>query len=205
MIAGITPGTGGVDLWTEVAWGPAVAGNRTPKVTVHVMAPRAGRIAGQSNLCFELLAADDFTWPNDVTPASTTLHAEGGGSGQVAPAAVVQAPGVAVGGLGQPPRLDKVVQHTNVLDNVSLQRIAQGEAQQFAPLVPTPTVTIGTNDPANPLGKWIPGDDARLRCPRIERFPGGIDMYWRVVADDVDVPDQGRPTVTLTYNPPPSY
>jgi hypothetical protein len=205
MTAGVTPGTGGVDLYVSAAWGPVVAGNRAPQVTVNIASPRAGRVAGASGLIFELLNAVDFEWPTDFGQASTTLVESGGGSGQIAPEVTVQAPGVAVGGLGQPPRLDKVIQHSNVLDPGLLSRLAYGEAQQFTPPVVTPTVTVRTADPNTPLGTWIPGDDARLRAPGIERFPNGVDSYWRVVQHQVTVPDEGAPIVKLTFNPPPTY
>ena len=207
--AGVTPGTGGVDVTTSVAWGPVVNGNRSPKVTLNVTSPRAGRIAGDpvngSGLIVELLNAVDFDWPNDFGSSATTLLEAGGGSGTVAPEVIVQAPGVAVGGLGQPPRIDKVVQHSTVFDKVMLQRFAYGEAQQFAPPVSTPTVTLRTADGNMPLGSWVMGDDVRLRAPGFERFPGGVDSYWRIVQHTVTVPDEGVPTVKLTLNPPPTY
>lgn len=203
VCAGVTPGTGGVDVWMSCRW--SSASNPAPQVTLNIESPRAGRIAGASGLTFELLNAVDFEWPNDFGQSATTLIESGGGSGLVAPTATVQAPGVPVGGLGQPPRLDKVIQHSNVTDRALLSQLAYGEAQEFAPPVSTPTVTIRTADRTNPLGTWIPGDDARLRAPGFERFPGGVDEYWRIVADQTTVPDEGLPTVKLTFNPPPVY
>jgi hypothetical protein len=205
MTAGVTPGTGGVDVYTSVAWGPVVNGNRSPQTTVVISAPRAGRVAGQSGLIFELLNSVDFDWPNDFGTACTTLTESGGGSGLVAPTATVQAPDTPVGALGQPPRMDKVIQHSTVFDRNQLSRMAAGEVQQFSPPVATPTVTILTADRRNALGSWIPGDDARLRAPSFERFPGGLDQAWRIVRDEVTVPDEGPATVKLTFNPPPSF
>lgn len=205
VTAGVTPGTGGVDFYTQVQWGPVVNGNRSPQTAIVIAAPRAGRAARESGLIFELLNAVDFTWPNDVGQACTTLVESGGGSGPTAPTVTVQAPGVAVGGLGQPPRMDKVIQHSTALDQVLLGRLAAGEVQEFAPPVATPTVTVLTADPRTPLGSWIPGDDARLRAPGFERFPGGIDQPWRIVHHEVTVPDEGAATVKLTFNPPPIF
>lgn len=205
MTAGVTPGTGGVDFYTQVAWGPVVNGNRSPQTTIVISAPRAGRVAGESGLIFELLTAVDFDWPTDVGQAATTLLESGGGSGLVAPTAVVQAPGVPVGGLGQPPRLDKVIQHSTVFDRGLLAALAYGEVQEFSPPVSTPTVTIRTADPTTTLGSWIPGDDARLRAPGFERFPGGLDQAWRIVHHEVTVPDEGAATVKLTFNRPPIF
>lgn len=201
MVAAVTPGTGGLDYWIDAHWD---AGG-SPSVTLHIESPRAGRTAGSTGLTFDLLAAVDHTWPTDIGPAATTLYESGGGTGKVAPQVVQQVPGVAVGGLGQPPRLDKVIQHSNVLDAGQLSRIAYGEALEFSPPVATPTVTVRTADPANPLGSWIVGDDARLFAEPYERHPAGVDQFWRIVQHAVTVPDEGVPTVTLTFNPPPTY
>lgn len=197
--AGLSPGTGGVDVWTDVHW----AGD-SPSVTLRIQSPRAGRVAGTTGLTFELLEATDFTWPMDYQQACTVLYATGGGSGQVAPATAVPT-GVPVGGLGQMPRLDRTVSHPDVTSPEFLAQLAQGEASEFAGALATPTVTIPTADPTNPLGTWIPGDDARLRAPAFELFPHGLDEYWRVVQQQVTVPDDGVPTVTLTFNPPPNF
>lgn len=201
MTAGVTPGTGGLDFWLDAQWSPSGA----PQVTMRLAAPRAGRPAGSTGLVIDLLAAVDHTWPTDIGQAATTLTEIGGGSGQVAPQVAQQAPGLAVGGLGQPPRMDKVIQHTNVLDRNLLAKLAYGEAVEFAPPVVTPTVTLRTADPTTPLGSWIVGDDIRLRAEPYERHPSGIDEYWRVVQHQVTVPDDGVPVVTLTFNPPPVY
>jgi hypothetical protein len=152
----------------------------------------------------DLLAADDFTWPQDYQQACTTLMETGGGSGQVAPAITVQS-GVPTGGLGRSPRFDKVIQHSNVTSPEWLRTLAQGEAMRYAGAVVTPTVTLRTADPTNPLGTWIPGDDVRLFAEPFELYPDGIDEFWRVVAYAVTVPDDGVPTVTLTLNLPPQF
>lgn len=203
MTAGINPGTGGLDVWMDAHWTDAVGG--TPAVTLHIVSPRAGRVAGSTGLMFDLLSAIDFTWPTDVGPACTTLLSTGGGSGQVAPRAVQQAPGVPVGSLGQSPRLDKVTQHSNILDPVLLNRLAYGEADEFGGTVAVPTLTIPTADPSTPLGTWIMGDDARLFAEPYERHPNGLDEYWRIVQHSVTVPDEGDPHVVITFNTPPVY
>lgn len=201
MVAGLTPGTGGVDVNVQAVWGS----NGTPVLTLQVVSPRVGRPAGFTGLVFDLLGAIDHTWPTDIGLSGTTLFESGGGTGITAPAVVVQAPGVPVGGLGQMPRLDKVVQHANIRNRPQLAVIAGGEAQTYGGPVRTPTVTIATADRTNPLGSWVVGDDARLVAEPYERQPNGLDEYWRIVQHQVTVPDAGKPVVTLTFNPPPQY
>lgn len=198
--AGVTPGTGGLDYWLDAQWV-----NGSPSVTMHLESPRAGRPAGSTGLMFDLLAAVDHTWPADFGAAATLLVEVGGGSGQVSPTARAQAPNVPVGGLGQPPRMDKVIQHSNVLDGNLLARFAYAEAVEFSPPVATPTVTLRTGDPSTPLGSWIVGDDARLFAEPYERHPGGVDQFWRIVQHSVVVPDEGVPLVTITFNLPPIF
>lgn len=199
-VAGVTPGAGGVDYWMDVAWSPS----GFPSVTMRIASPRAGRAAGTTSFAIDLLNTVDFTWPQDYQQACTTLFETGGGSGQVAPASTV-ATSTPVGGLGQSPRFDKVLQHSNVLSPEWLSQLAQGEAQRFTGAVVTPTVILRTADETNPLGTWIPGDDCRLIAEPFELYPAGIDEYWRVVMHAVTVPDDGAPTVTLTFNAPPQF
>lgn len=203
-VAGITPGTGGIDLSTAVQWNPNTLPAATPQVIHYIESPRAGRTWGVSQFSIDLLSAVDFTWPTDYGQACTTLYETGAGSGQVANTAVVTTD-VPVGGLGQWPRVDKVIQHSNVLSPEWLAQLAAGDAQEYAGGIVTPTVTLRTADAVNPLGSWIVGDDCRLFAEPFELYPSGIDQTWRVVMHQVTVPDDGVPTVTLTFNPPPQF
>lgn len=198
--AGVTPGTGGIDIWTEVAYASGL-----PQVTHHIESPRAGRAAGTTGFAIDLLEAVDFTWPVDYQTSCTHLFETGAGSGQVQPQIEVQAPGVPLGGLGQSPRMDKVISHSNTLDPNQLAHLANGEVREFSGGVTVPTVTLRTANPSTPLGTWIPGDDCRLIAAPFELAAGGIDEAWRVVQHAVTVPDDGVPTVTLTFNLPPQY
>lgn len=197
----VMPGTGGLDYYTDVFWDT----DGTPAVVLRICTPRAGRTARGTGLIIDLLDAVDFGWPTDVSNSVTSLTETGGGTGLAQVTVTVQAPGVPVGGLGQMPRLDRTIQHSNILDSQFLLAVAQGEAQEFGGPVAVPTVTITTDHPDVPLGSYIPGDDVRLRAEPHEFRPGGIDEFWRLVQWNVKVPDEGVPTVDLAFNAPPIY
>lgn len=196
----IAPGVGGIDVTVASAW-DATTGD--PVDTLTIWTPRAGIPAGSSGVIFDLDTVIDYTWPTDAENSGTTIIATGSGNGDAMPVSQANAPGVPVGGLGQSPRLDKIVSTTaQSQDQVAL--MANGLAQQYGDPVTTPTVTVPTAGP-QPLGSWTVGDDARLYTAGDERFPNGLSQFWRIVAQEVDVPDEGVATVTLTYNLPPTF
>lgn len=196
----MVPGAGRVDVTVRSAWDPTT-GN--PVDTLTVWSPRAGRSAETSGVFFDLDSAIDYTWPTDATVMGTTITATGSGNGATRPVATANAPGVPVGGLGQAPRLDKTVSVTSQSQD-QVSAMASGIAAQYGDPVGTPTVVIPT-DGQMPLGSWAMGDDARLYTSGDERFPQGLSQYWRIVQQEVTVPDDGLPTVTVSFNKPPLY
>lgn len=193
-------GVGGVDL--QLALGYDAFG--LPSRTLSLVTPRAGRTAGSTGLIFDMSRCIDYTWPTDATQSGNTLVFTGAGNGASTPTATVNAPNVPVGGLGQAPRLDKVVS-TSSQSQSQIELQANGTAQQFGAPLTTPTITVPTSG-RQPIGSWIMGDDARLFMPPgDDRFPNGLDQYWRIVQETVTVPDAGLSTVELTFNVPPIY
>lgn len=201
MASVTVPGSGGIDVSVTSYWDA----NGVPVDTLRVWSPRVGRPAGTTGLMFDLVSALDYSWPTDAAQSATTIIATGGGTGSAIPTAIVSAPGVPVGGLGQAPRMDKVVSFSTVQSQQQVSLMANGTAQQYGRPLATPTVTVKTSDPGQPLGSWIVGDDARLYTAGDERFPNGLDEYWRIVQQSVKVPDEGLATVVLTFNRPPIY
>lgn len=201
MAATSAPGSGTVDTVFTSAWTTSMV----PQVTATIATIRAGRSASNTNLIFDLSKAIDYTWPIDATKMGTSLTATGAGSGAATVSAIVQSPYSPVGGLGQSPRLDQVYQFNNVQSQSQISAMAKGIAQLYGQAVATPTVKVPTNLVEQPLGSWTIGDDARLFTQGDERFPNGLDQYWRIVAYDVEVPDEGVPAVTLTFNTPPVF
>jgi hypothetical protein len=197
------PGTGGVDLVISCSWGSGGRGG-TPTRAAAIASPRAGRSASQTGLIFDLSQAIDYTWPTDASQAGTRIFAVGSGAGQsqLVRKAVSPQP---VGGLGQYPRLDLVVNATQVQSGSQLQVMANGLANMYGQAVASPTATLPTDYGPNGLGSWLVGDDARLITDADPNFPNGLDQFWRIVQHSVTVPDSGRAQVTLTFNRPPVF
>ena len=195
-----SPGVGGVELQILCAYDS----NGLPQRTLTVKSPRAGRVAGSTGLMFDLSNCLDYTWPTDASQSGNTLIFTGAGNGAQMPSTTVHAPGVPVGGLGQSPRLDKVIS-TAAQSPAQIVQMANGVAQQYgAPLI-TPKLKVLTSG-AQPLGSWIMGDDARLFMPPgDDRFPNGLDQYWRIMQHSVTVGDAGVSYAEITFNVPPSY
>ena len=202
LIQLLQPGAGTLDITSTYAYNSS----GVPVITFQIWSPRAGRVAGTTGLIFDMNSAvGGYTWPTDATSTGNTITATGAGSGDSMPVATVSAPGVPVGGLGQAPRLDLVVSFPTAQSQSQISAAATGAATQFGQPLITPTITIATSDPQNPLGSWIMGDDVRMYNSGDPRFPNGYDQYWRIVMAAVTVPDAGIALVTLTLNTPPSY
>lgn len=194
------PGVGGIDFSEDSQW---VAG--VPVDTFTISSPRAGRSSEVSGLIFDLDTVTDYTWPTDATVMGTTIVATGSGTGTAIIAATAQAPGQPVGGLGQSPRLDKLINYTSVTSQAQISAAATGSAAQWGTPGVTPTITVPLFDARgnSKLGTWETGDDARIFTSGDDYFQNGYDKFWRIVQHSVNVPDSGTPTVTLTFNEPP--
>ena len=194
------PGIGGLDVTIGSAWD--INGN--PVDTLQVWSPRAGRIAGSTGLIFDLDSALDYRWPTDATQAGNYVFGTGAGSGDLKPTVSGPVSGIPVGGLGQPPRLDRVENYNAVTSQSQLNAVVSGLGQQYGQPLRTPIITIPTGG-QTPLGSWGMGDDGRLYSGGDERFPNGKDEYWRIVQQSVRVPDEGLAVVDVTFNVPPIY
>ena len=197
MLAISVPGYGGLDLTQVSQWV-----NNNPTNTFVISSPRAGRAAGNTGLIFDLDSVINYDWPTDAVGAGNTIIATGSGTGAAMPTAIVNAPGVPIGGLGQSPRFDKVLSFQSAQSQQQIAAAASGAAQTYGKPIVTPKLTVLTN---GNLGTWAMGDDARIRSVGNERFPAGKDQYWRIVQQTVIVPDAGAATVALTFNAPPTY
>jgi len=197
MLAISVPGYGGLDLTQTSQWV-----NLSPQTTFVISSPRAGRAAGSTGLIFDIDSIIGYTWPTDVAGSGNTIIATGSGTGAAMPTAIVNAPGVPVGGLGQSPRLDKVMSFQSAQSQQQISAAANGAAQTYGKPLRTPKLTMLTD---GNIGTFALGDDARLKTVGNERFPNGRDEYWRIVQKTVTVPDAGAATLALTFNAPPTY
>lgn len=193
----LTPGSGGLDVMIDVAWG---AGNTAPTKTLTLSAPRRGRSGTNSGLVVDLAHAVAWTWPEDGTQMGTVFTVTG--AQNLAGTATAPTP---VGGLGQLPRLDMVANQPQLNTQDMVSRLAAGQAVMYSQPLAAPTITLPTSNPTMPLGAWIIGDDVRVVSSPNEWWPTGIDQLWRVVAHTVTVPDQDLPVVQLTLNIPPVF
>lgn len=200
MTAGITPGTGGVDYYMVDGFDA----NLTPTHTLNIITPRCGRDQSVSGLSVNLKKALDWTWPTDSTQSGSHVIVVGSGTGGAQPVAYADADGPH-GGLGQPPRSDIVLQYSQVSEQDQLQNIANGAASQYGHPIETPTVKIPIDYPPCRFGEFQIGDDIRVWSEPSLHFPNGLSRWLRIVAYDVEVPDAGLATVTLTLNPPPVF
>jgi len=194
------PGIGGLDVTISSQWD--VNGN--PATTLQIWSPRAGRVAGQTGLIFDLDSCIDYRWASDATKTGNYLYATGAGNGASKPTIIAPVPGMSVGGLGQLPRLDLVVNYNSVISQPQLQAVVNGLGQQYGQPLITPIITVPTGG-QQPLGSWGEGDDARLYSGGDEKFPQGLDQYWRIVQSSVRVPDEGLAVVDVTLNAPPVF
>lgn len=201
MTAAITPGTGGVDYYTEHTFV-----NGAPQHTMVVCAPRAGRPAANSNLVVDLATTLDFTRDTDNTASGNHMYVVGQGSGGVQPTAEGWAQ-INVGGKGQPPRLEQVLQFSHISDQNLLQNLANGMVQLYGRPVTVWTVTIPADYEQMPLGSFQVGDDVRLwvEANKLSQVPTGMNEWWRIIAYRVDFGNEGTPRVTLTLNRPPVF
>ena len=188
------PTNGTVDTVFKSTW---VAG--APAKTAVITAPRTGLIGSASGIAFDLSRVKDYTWPTDATTIGTTIYATGGSS-----LSATQTTSNPIGGTAQLPRLDKVISFSNVNSQTQLNAMSVSLPQQYGQPIPTPTVIQPTSVYPK-LGTFSVGDDARLYIASDERFPSGLNEYWRIVQYAVTVPNEGVPTISFTFNKPPVY
>jgi len=140
MLAISVPGYGGLDLTQRTQWV-----NGSPQTTFIISSPRAGRSAGNTGLIFDLDSVIDYNWPTDATGNGNTIIATGSGTGAAMPTAIVNAPGVPVGGLGNSPRLDKVISFQSAQSQQQISAAANGAAQTYGKPLKTPKLTMLTD------------------------------------------------------------
>lgn len=197
--AAVTPGTGGVDYFMADAFV-----NGAPAHTLHIVTPRAGRTGIGSGLSLDLGRATDWTWPTDTLQTGNHVIVVGSSNGSVSRVATADS-SIPRGGLGQAPRLDLVLQYSQVKNSTQLQAIADGAVRQFGQPISTPTVTVPYDYAPCKLGTFSIGDDVTVWSEPSMWFPDGISELWRIAAYEVKVPDEGVPLVTFTLNPPPVF
>ena len=189
--------------------------------------PRRGRNYLNTGHVFELgRNVISFSWPSDGTRMANKVFATGQGEGNET--ATIEETGggatstrgaagrtiglaidansirpLSAGGPGYP-LLEKQIQLSDVTVQDTANRYARAElAFCTAPIV-LPEITVrGDRDPE--IGTYIAGDACRLIIPAgmTPRFPDGLDTYYRIIAYEVSVDDNGTEEVKLTLGAEP--
>lgn len=179
----------GFDLAVDVAY---VAG--VPTKTLALGYPRRGRRAPDSGWMFEYPGnITDYEWPEDGTGMATTRRATGAGDQQGM--LIATAPDTSLIDAGYP-LLEDSRAYGDVVVQATLQAHANADLAASRQVLTIPTITVRADmDPM--IGTYIVGDDCRVRI-QDERFPAGIDGFFRIVNITVDPQDNGPEKVVLT-------
>lgn len=191
----------GFDFAIDVAYNTS----GVPTKTLNLGYPRRGRTAGTNDLVFELgYNLGYYTYDEDGTRAANVVHVLGPGEG--AAMLVSTATQSAVIDAGYPIVEDTVSRKGGGVPPtvVDLGRYAQAAVNARYKDVASLTIQNIFLDKDPPLGSWIVGDDIRFRVPDDYRFPAqasgspGLDRYFRIIGDTVNVADAGVETASLT-------
>jgi hypothetical protein len=206
----------GFDFASDVALIPGTG--LTAQLTLSY--PRRGRIAGSTGLMVDVAYATEFVYPEDGTQQANKIWEMATATGGVG-STRTHIEGMSVDGY---PLLENVQSHM-VFSALTYYTASEVTASKpvldawgqndlwlyaYPPIAPQVTVPL-FNGSLN-LGDFIVGDDIRLYIPPpagkgppiCPMFPSGLDMYWRIVNNQVSVADAGVSTMTLTLNVPPS-
>jgi len=185
----------GFDWSVDVAW---VAG--VPTKTLNLSHPRRGRLAGTTGVVFETgKNVIDYDYLEDGTRSARTVDALGAGDGN--DMLISTSTDTALIDAGYPLTAE-TISHKDVSIQATLDAHALAARRARAT---TPTFLQVEIDPADVdagLGTWIVGDDVLVKLTD-ENFPlqddgsPGLLSYWRVLAYDVNLPDNGPETVKV--------
>ena len=193
------------DIGIDLAYS---AGQCSPLVgTVNVSYPRRGRTYAENNLMIDLTTARGYSFPEDGSQTANQVY-EMGGSGAIN--VDLNEPALEAGYVLWERVISRAtIQSQHILQ--LLQQIGTSDLALYSYAPVAPTVKLAVNDPNLPLGSFIVGDDVRVVMPVLApdgypfdtRFPGGMDLEWRIVAYTVNVADQGDALLELTLAQPP--
>jgi hypothetical protein len=163
--------------------------------------PRRGRVAGSTGLVFDLSSADclSYVWPEDGSQSANTIYALGTGSGTSQLEATASDTTQIDGGY---PLLEDTYSAKSELSQFQLGLRGLAYLAAVEAPITQPEITFRA-DGTVPLGSFLVGDDARIRCDADPFFPFGLDAYWRINQLDVTPGDEGVPTMKLTLAVPP--
>jgi hypothetical protein len=195
----------GCDIAQEVRY---VAG--VPTVSIGVFYPRRGRTVAESGLVIE--GRLGMQYEEDGTQQSNGVIEQVGGTGATAQESIETFPLQNE----EYPLLEQIVSHASVSPTTQsetvLQAYAKGDLAVYTYPLTTPVVNMAMFDKPSIVDLANVGDNARLRIAKQAgempnnnpRFPNGLAFDYRTVHIEGIVPDEGKPTMNVTLNIPPS-
>ena len=172
--------------------------NGNPARTLRLGYPRYGKIYSSTSTTQAVLDLPsgnivEYEYPEDGATTANTIYALGAGSNEGKLIATVQdATKISTGW----PLLEDQANYSDITDSTLLTNLATSQVNTVSTPPITMKVIITTyNDPI--LGSYEVGDDIRIRITD-DRFPTGLDTYYRLVAYNVTVGENGPERVTMT-------
>jgi hypothetical protein len=171
--------------------------NRNPTKTLNTAYPRYGKVYSATDLTIAVLSLPgnilEYHYPEDGSQTANTLYAVGAGSNEGKLISTYTDAAKITSGW---PLLEMQTNYSDITDGTLLGNLAIGQVNAVSYPPTTMQVTIATYiDPI--LGSYEVGDDIRVIITD-DRFPTGLDTYYRLVAYNVTVGENGPERVTLT-------
>lgn len=187
--------------------------------TITLSYPRRGRVAGTTGLAVTAPFVG-LTYNEDGTQQANQIEEMATATGGVG-ATVAWTPAMTTDGY---PLLEAVESHMvfsaqtfDISSEVSasqpvLEAWGDDDLALYAYPASVLTVTVPLFGTGLSIGDFELGDDIRVIIPKqagggpgtCPRFPNGMDMYWRITQVEVEIPDEGLPTMALTMQLPPA-
>ena len=171
--------------------------NGNPTKTLRFGIPRYGKVYSSSNITIAVLELPGnivtYEYPEDGSVVANTVYAIGAGSneGKLISTAV-DTTKISTGW----PLLETQTNYSDQTDGVLLGNLASGQVSAVS--YPPVTLKVAIPTYVDPIfGTYEVGDDIRVRITD-DRFPAGLDTYYRLVAYNVQVGETGPEEVTLT-------
>ena len=171
--------------------------NGNPTKTLRFGIPRYGKVYSSTNTTIAVLEMPgnivEYEYPEDGSIVANTIYAVGAGSNEgKLIATATDSTKISTGW----PLLEGQANYSDQTDGVLLSNLAS--AQVSAVSYPPTTLKVVIPTYVDPIfGSYEVGDDMRVRI-NDDRFPTGLDTYYRLVAYNVKVGEAGPEEVTLT-------
>jgi hypothetical protein len=172
--------------------------NGNPSKTLRLAYPRYGKVYSATSTTQAVLDLPsgnivEYEYAEDAITAANTVYALGAGSNEGKLISTQTDPTKITAGW---PLLEEQANYSDITDSTLLTNLASSQVKTVSYPPITMKVVLPTYvDPI--LGSYEVGDDIRVRITD-DRFPTGLDTYYRLVAYNVTVGENGPERVTMT-------